>query len=69
MLAGDSGRSASEGMASTPSRQSRGAKAWSAEGEGMAGKFVLKKSGNQYMFNLKAGYGEIIATSERYTTT
>jgi uncharacterized protein YegP (UPF0339 family) len=34
----------------------------------MAGKFVLKKSGVQYMFNLKAGNGEIIATSERYTT-
>jgi uncharacterized protein YegP (UPF0339 family) len=34
----------------------------------MAGKFVLKRSGDQYMFNLKAGNGEIIATSERYTT-
>lgn len=34
----------------------------------MAGKFVLKKSGNQYTFALKAGNGEIIATSERYTT-
>jgi uncharacterized protein len=34
----------------------------------MAGKFVLKKSDSQYMFNLKAGNGEIIATSERYTT-
>lgn len=34
----------------------------------MAGKFELKKSGSQYMFNLKAGNGEIIATSERYTT-
>lgn len=34
----------------------------------MAGKFVLKKSGNQYMFNLKAGNGETIATSERYVT-
>ena len=34
----------------------------------MAGKFVLKKSGTQYMFNLKAGNGEIIATSERYAT-
>lgn len=32
----------------------------------MAGKFVLKKSGDKYMFNLKAGNGEIIATSERY---
>ena len=34
----------------------------------MAGKFVLKKSGTQYMFNLKARNGEVIATSERYTT-
>jgi uncharacterized protein YegP (UPF0339 family) len=34
----------------------------------VAGKFVLKKSGTQYMFNLKAGNGEVIATSERYTT-
>jgi uncharacterized protein len=34
----------------------------------VAGKFVLKKSGIQYMFNLKAGNGAISATSERYTT-
>ena len=34
----------------------------------MAGKFVLKKSGNQYVFVLKAGNGEPIASSERYTT-
>jgi uncharacterized protein YegP (UPF0339 family) len=34
----------------------------------MAGKFVLKKSGDQYMFNLEAGNGETIATSERYKT-
>lgn len=34
----------------------------------MAGKFVLKKTGDQFMFNLKAGNGETIATSERYTT-
>ena len=34
----------------------------------MAGKFVLKKSGAQFMFNLKASNGEVIATSERYTT-
>jgi uncharacterized protein YegP (UPF0339 family) len=34
----------------------------------MAGKFVLKKSGTQFMFNLKAPNGETIATSERYTT-
>ena len=32
----------------------------------MAGKFVIKKSGDQYHFVLKAGNGEIIATSERY---
>lgn len=34
----------------------------------MAGKFVIKKSVNQYTFVLKAGNGETIATSERYTT-
>ena len=34
----------------------------------MAGKFVLKRSGDQFMFNLKAGNGQTIATSERYTT-
>lgn len=34
----------------------------------MAGKYVLKKSGDQFMFNLKAGNGETILTSERYTT-
>lgn len=34
----------------------------------MAGKFEIKKSGDQYTFVLKAGNGEIIATSERYTT-
>ena len=35
----------------------------------MAAKFALKptKSG-QFMFNLKAGNGQIIATSEHYTT-
>lgn len=33
----------------------------------MAGKFVLKMSSNsKYMFNLKAGNGEIILTSEMY---
>lgn len=33
----------------------------------MAGKFVLKKSSNdQFMFNLKAGNGEVILTSELY---
>jgi uncharacterized protein YegP (UPF0339 family) len=34
----------------------------------MAGKYVLKRSEDQFMFNLKAANGEIIATSERYTT-
>ena len=34
----------------------------------MAGKFELKKSGDQYVWVLKAGNGEIVATSERYTT-
>jgi uncharacterized protein YegP (UPF0339 family) len=34
----------------------------------MAGKFVLKRSGEQFMFNLlAAGNYEIIFTSERYT--
>jgi uncharacterized protein YegP (UPF0339 family) len=32
----------------------------------MAGHYDLKKSGSQFMFNLKAGNGEIILTSERY---
>ncbi|MFT3827970.1 MAG: YegP family protein [Chitinophagaceae bacterium] len=32
------------------------------------GKFVIKKQSNgQFMFNLKAGNGEIILTSESYT--
>ncbi len=35
----------------------------------MAGKFVLKKSSSgKYHFVLKAGNGEIIATSESYTS-
>lgn len=34
----------------------------------MAGYYVLKRSGTQYMFNLKAGNQETILTSERYTT-
>ena len=35
----------------------------------MAAKFVIKKSSNgQYKFDLKAGNGEIIASSELYTT-
>jgi uncharacterized protein YegP (UPF0339 family) len=33
----------------------------------MAGRFVLKKSGDQFHFNLKAGNNEVILTSERYT--
>ncbi|MCQ2421306.1 MAG: DUF1508 domain-containing protein, partial [Clostridia bacterium] len=32
------------------------------------GKFVLKQTKTGYMFNLKASNGEIIATSEVYTT-
>ncbi|WP_250623060.1 YegP family protein [Pinirhizobacter soli] len=34
----------------------------------MAGYYDLKKSGSQFMFNLKAGNGEVILTSERYET-
>jgi uncharacterized protein YegP (UPF0339 family) len=35
----------------------------------MAGKFEIKSTSNgQFRFNLKAGNGEIIATSETYTT-
>lgn len=30
--------------------------------------FDLKRSGAQFMFNLKGGNGEIVLTSERYTT-
>jgi uncharacterized protein YegP (UPF0339 family) len=33
----------------------------------MAARFVLKKSGDQLHFNLKAGNHEVILTSERYT--
>jgi uncharacterized protein YegP (UPF0339 family) len=33
----------------------------------MAGYYVLKRSGTQFMFNLKAGNNETILTSERYT--
>lgn len=32
----------------------------------MAARYVLKRSGDQFMFNLKAVNGEIILTSERY---
>ena len=34
----------------------------------MAGKFVLKMSGTQYHFVLKAGNGETILNGERYTS-
>lgn len=34
----------------------------------MSGSFQLKKSGTQFMFNLKASNGQIILTSERYNT-
>lgn len=34
----------------------------------MSGYFVLKPTGAQYMFNLKAGNHETILTSERYAT-
>jgi uncharacterized protein len=33
----------------------------------MAGKFELKKSGEQFYFNLKSSNGKVILTSERYT--
>lgn len=37
--------------------------------EHMAGKYELKKGASgQFMFNLKAGNGEVILTSETYTT-
>lgn len=32
----------------------------------MSGSYDLKRSGEQYMFNLKAGNGQIILTGERY---
>ena len=32
------------------------------------GKFVIKQAKTGFMFNLKAGNGEVIATSETYTT-
>jgi uncharacterized protein len=34
----------------------------------MAGQYALKRSGTQFMFNLKGGNGETILTSERYTS-
>ena len=32
----------------------------------MSAKFVLKKSGDQFMFNLVAGNGQVVLTSEQY---
>jgi uncharacterized protein YegP (UPF0339 family) len=32
------------------------------------GKFVIKQAKNGFMFNLKAGNGEVIATSETYSS-
>jgi uncharacterized protein YegP (UPF0339 family) len=32
----------------------------------MSGSYQLKKSGDQFMFNLKATNGQVILTSERY---
>jgi len=34
----------------------------------MAGYYALKRSGTQFMFNLKAGNDETILTNERHTT-
>lgn len=34
----------------------------------MSGTYHLNRSGEQFLFNLKAGNGETILTSERYTT-
>ena len=34
----------------------------------MAGIFVLKPSGDQFVFNLQAANGQVILSSERYTT-
>src|SRR5690625_2024623 len=34
----------------------------------MAGWYVLKKSGDKFMFNLKAANGEVIPTSQRYAS-
>lgn len=34
----------------------------------MTSRFVLVASGDQFLFNLKAGNNEIILTSERYTS-
>lgn len=34
----------------------------------MAGKFVLKRSGDQFMFNLQAANGQVVLSSERYAS-
>jgi Uncharacterized conserved protein len=34
----------------------------------MSGTYEVKRSGDQFMFNLKAGNGQIILTSERYVS-
>ncbi len=42
---------------------------WASREQIMAGKFELYQSSNgEYRFRLKAGNGEIIATSEGYTS-
>lgn len=34
----------------------------------MSGDYILKRSGEQYMFTLRAGNYQVILTSQRYTT-
>ncbi len=34
----------------------------------MAGTYEIKESGDGFMFNLKAGNGQVILTSQKYTT-
>ncbi len=34
----------------------------------MAGSYELKKSGDKFMFNLKAGNGQVILSSQRYAS-
>lgn len=34
----------------------------------MSGDYILKRSGDQYMFNLRAGNYQVILTSQRYST-
>jgi uncharacterized protein YegP (UPF0339 family) len=40
----------------------------SAKGDSMAGKFEIKKGKGGYRFNLKTSNGQIILSSEQYTT-